>query len=59
MIDRERALRAAQRAKEALVEQEYHERQAAAAKARVDSMIRTWNLDPVTLEPLDNEEKLD
>jgi hypothetical protein len=50
-LDPVRQRRAGQRARAAAEEQDYHERQAATAKAKVQSLCDIWNLDPVTFQP--------
>ena len=50
-LDPERQERAAGRARRYEADAAYHEAQARAARASIEVIVRTWNLDPVTLEP--------
>ena len=50
-LDPERQRRAGQRARTAAEDQDYHLRQAEAARVKCESICKTWDLDPVTFAP--------
>lgn len=57
-LDPDRQARAAGRARAALAAAQHHDGEAARERSKAMSICCTWNLDPISLEPLTDDNPL-